>query len=222
MRKPIYYLSTLITACLLLIACSGKKGEDATAGNEPPALKPIRYIGSYARDFSDLNDLHLEAAGKIGIAPLAKRDKLPPAGQGLLLVQSCDFYEVEELSHSIPYLVPQAAFLLYRIGLNFSDSLASHNAPAYLPIVTSVTRTKEDIAKLGQRNTNASENSAHMYGTTFDVSWRRFKKLDDNQPELTEEQLKMLLASVLRDLQKEGKCYIKHERKQACFHITAR
>jgi hypothetical protein len=27
---------------------------------------------------------------------------------------------------------------------------------------------------------------------------------------------------VLRDLKKQGRCYVKHEVKQACFHITAR
>ena len=27
---------------------------------------------------------------------------------------------------------------------------------------------------------------------------------------------------VLRDLKREERCYVKHERKQGCFHITVR
>lgn len=32
----------------------------------------------------------------------------------------------------------------------------------------------------------------------------------------------MVLAMVLRDLKREERCYVKHERKQGCFHITVR
>ena len=42
-----------------------------------------------------------------------------------------DYYEVEELTHSIPFLVPEAAELLEEIGRNFQDSLTNHNAPIY-------------------------------------------------------------------------------------------
>ena len=31
-----------------------------------------------------------------------------------------------------------------------------------------------------------------------------------------------VMAEVLRDLKNAGRCYVKYEIKQACFHITAR
>jgi hypothetical protein len=34
--------------------------------------------------------------------------------------------------------------------------------------------------------------------------------------------LKNLLAEVLYDLQTHDRCYVKFERHQSCFHITAR
>ena len=37
-----------------------------------------------------------------------------------------------------------------------------------------------------------------------------------------EDTLKMVLSEVLRDLKKQGDCYVKYELKQGCFHITAR
>ncbi len=185
-------------------------------------VKPIRYLGSYNRDFNDLNDLHLETAQKIGIDPVANRDEAEQKKGKLKKIESNGVYEIEDLTHSIPYLVPQAAKLLNRIGDNFADSLQSLNAPRYKLIITSITRTRDDIGQLRKRNGNSSKNSAHMYATTIDISWKRFKKDDRSKTDLSPEQLKMVLASVLRDLKKENACYVKHEKKQACFHITAR
>jgi len=196
-----------------LISCSNEKEKK---------LKPIHYNGSYNNDFNDLNDLHLDATSKIGINPLENREEAEKVKKKLIEIKSTKNYEIEELTHSIPFVVPQAAKLLNDIASNFADSLKNLNAPHYKIIVTSVTRTKDDVKRLGQQNINASENSAHLYGTTIDISWKRFIKDDKSTQELSEEQLKMVLASVLRDLRKNERCYIKHERKQACFHITAR
>ena len=185
-------------------------------------IKPIRYLGNYNKDFNDLNDLHLASAKRIGIEPLANRESAENFRKQLMEISSNKLYEIDELTHSVPYLVPNAQKLLDQIGTNFRDSLKSLNAPSYKIIVTSVTRTVEDVKNLGSRNYNASSNSAHLYGTTFDISWKRFIKNNSKEKELTEDQLKQVLACVLRDLQKQNACYIKHERKQACFHITAR
>ncbi len=43
-------------------------------------------------------------------------------------IKTGDYYEVEELKHSIPYLIPEAATLLEDIGRNFQDSLYNLNA----------------------------------------------------------------------------------------------
>ena len=138
-------------------------------------------------------------------------------------IETNKYYEVEELTHSIPYLVPEAAKLLEDIGRNFQDSLRNLNASIYKVKVTSVTRTVDDVKNLKKRNTNSSENSAHQYGTTFDVSWARFTKVDEEDTlNIDRDRLKMVLAMVLRDLKKADRCYVKHERKQGCFHITAR
>ena len=93
-------------------------------------------------------------------------------------------------------------------------------------VVTSVLRTEEDVRKLRQGNINATENSTHRYGTTFDLSYWRYVKV----PELRErpyadvppEYLRATLSQVLKDLHDEGACYVKYEKKQNCFHITVR
>lgn len=198
---------------IVFSACKEKRGE----------LKPIRYIGSYNRDFNDLNDKHINAAQKIGIKPVASREEAKKATRKMKEIETNKYYEVEDLTHSIPFLVPEAEALLEDIGRNFQDSLTNLNSSLYKIKITSVTRTVDDVSKLRKRNINSSANSAHQYGTTFDVSWVRYTKIDEKDPlDIDKDQLKMVLASVLRDLQRADRCYIKHERKQGCFHITAR
>ena len=208
------FLSFLVLiSTTALFSCKEERGE----------LKKIWYNGSYNRDFNDLNDVHLAAAQKIGIKPLATREDAEHASRELVEISSNDYYEVEGLTHSIPFLVPEAATLLEDLGKNFQDSLKNLNASIYKIKVTSVTRTVADVKRLKKRNTNSSKNSAHQYGTTFDVSWVRYTKVDEKDTlNIDKDRLKMVLATVLRDLKKSDRCYIKHERRQGCFHITAR
>jgi len=172
-----------------------------------------------------------------------------------------DFYVVDSLTHSIPYLVPRASALLDTIGANFLDSLTAKGLNPNKIIVTSVLRTENDVKRLRRRiskrtfiahhsfniarfvklkrhvflfatqrlrrrNGNASKNSCHFYGTTFDVSWKRFKKVEDEDgrplQDVSADTLKLVLAEVLRDVRKADKCYVKYELKQGCFHITTR
>lgn len=199
--------------CVSFVGCAEKRGE----------LKPIHYKGSYNRDFNDLNAKHLEAAKQLGIEPVASPEEAKKATKKMVEIATCKAYELETLTHSIPYLVPEAADLLEKIGQSFQDSLRTHNASIYKVKVTSVTRTADNVTKLQKRNINASANSAHLFGTTFDISWVRYIKVDDKDPlDIESEKLKMILAMVLRDLQKADRCYVKHERKQGCFHITTR
>lgn len=206
-------LCSLLACLLICSACKEKRGE----------LKKIWYNGSYNRDFNDLNPVHLAEAQKIGIEPVPSREAAEHASRQMEEIETNKYYEVEELTHSIPYLVPEAATLLEDIGRNFQDSLRNLNASIYKVKVTSVTRTVDDVKNLKKRNSNSSANSAHQYGTTFDVSWARYTKVDEEDTlNIDKDQLKMVLAMVLRDLKKADRCYVKHERKQGCFHITAR
>ena len=107
-----------------------------------------------------------------------------------------------------------------------SDLLESKGLNPNQVIVTSVLRTQDDVKKLRRVNLNASANSVHMFGTTFDVSWKRFYKVEDpdGRPmqDVRADTLKLVLSEVLRDLKKKEMCYVKYELKQGCFHITAR
>lgn len=186
----------------------------------------IRGVISYKRSFPDLNDAHLAVAQSIGIQPLANREEAEGMKEQLTHIVNNPFYAIDSLTHSIPYLVPRASVLLDTIGANFLDSLRSKGLNPNQIVITSVLRTKDDVKRLRRRNGNASENSAHFYGATFDVSWKRFQKVEDEDgrplQDVSSDTLKLVLSEVLRDLREAKKCYIKYELKQGCFHITTR
>lgn len=215
-------LLILITSFITLTA-GCKKKDMSLKLNEP---RNIHGVVSYKRSFPDLNDAHLEVAKKIGIRPLADREAAEDMKEKLEHITGNDFYVVDSLTHSIPYLVPRASALLDTIGSNFLDSLTAKGLNPNQVIVTSVLRTENDVKRLRRRNGNASANSAHCFGATFDVSWKRFKKVEDKDgrplQDVSADTLKLVLSEVLRDLRKAEKCYIKYELKQGCFHITAR
>ena len=221
MKKIIYTLSMAFCLMVTLIAC--KEKDMSMKMNEP---RNIKGVISYKRSFGDLNDTHMAAAKKIGIKPLKDREAAEKLGGKVLEIKNGDFYQVDSLTHSIPFLVPKASALLDSIGANFLDSLENKGLNPNQVIVTSVLRTQDDVKKLRRVNGNASANSVHMFGTTFDISYKRFFKVEDpdGRPmqDVRADTLKLVLSEVLRDLKKKDMCYVKYELKQGCFHITAR
>ncbi len=188
----------------------------------------IRGVVSYKRSFNDLNDVQLATAKRIGIRPIASREEAEDEVESAYLerIASCERYDVDSLTHSIPYLIPKASALLDTIGVNFLDSLKHKGLNPNKIIVTSVLRTKDDVKRLRRTNGNASLNSCHFYGTTFDISWKRFTKVEhpEGRPmqDVSADTLKLVLSEVLCDLRKADRCYVKYELRQGCFHITAR
>lgn len=222
-RIPRYSLFFFLIAGCIAFAASCKKKDMSLKLNHP---RNIRGVISYKRSFPDMNEKHLNVAQTIGIRPLTDRKEAARMKGKLVHITGNSYYEVDSLTHSIPYLIPRAGALLDTIGARFIDSLDAKGLNPNRIIVTSVLRTKEDVKRLRRRNVNSSENSAHCYGATFDVSWKRFKKIEDEDGRPTQDvspdTLKLVLSEVLRDLRQAGKCYIKYELKQGCFHITAR
>lgn len=193
-----------------------------------PDGKPVRNrivsVPSFAQAFPDLNDLQLTTARRLGISCIKDRKDAQKHLDKLVYIGDNPFYVVEELTQSVPYLVPRAAVLLNEIARAFTDSLVVKGQPSYKLIVTSVLRTQSDVKRLRRVNCNASENSCHVHGTTFDISYNRFMRILPGGESRIEwvTNAKSILAEVLDDQRKLGTCYVKYEYRQACFHITAR
>lgn len=189
-----------------------------------PVKNRVTSVHRFEESFPDLNDVQLATAKKLGIAHIQNREEAQQRLKDLVYIGDNPFYHVQPLRQSIPYLVPRAATLLNEIARAFNDSLVTKGYPPHKLIVTSVLRTNEDVARLRRFNHNASENSCHKHGTTFDITYNRFLEIkDDGKSEIRWVTVfKSILAEVLEDQRQMGTCYVKYEIHQSCFHITAR
>ena len=175
----------------------------------------------YRELFADNNDVQLVAAKRMGLKnPDAV--KHPELCDELVKVESSSYYTVDTLYHSKPYLVPEAALLLTYISRRFDQLQDEESVTIKVrPIVTSLLRNRSQVGRLRRVNRNATENSCHLYGTTFDLSYCRFVTADGDEV-FDNGQYKQLLALALYELRFEGLCYVKYERRPPCFHITVR
>lgn len=183
-------------------------------------------VPGYEKTFADMNDIQLTTAERLGVPPVSNRNEANRNKKNLVYIGASPYYYVQPLRQSIPYLVPCAARLLESIAHTFIDSLAVKGIPFHKLIITSVLRTEEDVTKLLNFNQNASTQSCHRFGTTFDISYNRYRTVEDplGKPrhQVRNDTLKWVLAQVLRDQKALGTCYVKYEVHQGCFHVTVR
>ena len=191
-----------------------------------PIPHPIYSVSSYDDCFPDLQEVQIASAMKWGVSPVKDRNEAEHRKKELVYVGMSPYYCIDKaMNSSIPYLIPRAAELLNDIAHNFLDSLYVKGVPLHKIIVTSVLRTEHDVAKLRQKNQNASEQSCHRFGTTFDICYTRYQTVanpGETRREVQNDTLKWVLSEVLRDQREMGRCHIKHEVKQSCFHITVK
>lgn len=208
-------------------ACGNRNYKHSTLNTQLIEDTMVSYPGrtfSYKDKFRDLQSKQEQAARALGLAtPPLNRQEAAKMRSQLQLIKTNDHYIVDSLTHSIPYLVPAAAAELESIGREFADILQRNGLPHYRFYVTSVLRTKDDIKHLQKSgNINATTNSCHNYGTTFDLAYFRFNKVTRTREYMHQDNLKLVLGQVLLNHQRAGKIYVKYEHKQACFHITVR
>ena len=216
-------------------AGTGSETDAAADSSNTPSIffdkngKEVKHrifsVPHFGNTFPDQQDVQILAANKHGVNPVQNREEAEHSKGKLVYVGSNPFFYVDKLNNSIPYLVPRASVLLQDIGRAYFDSLQIKGIPLHKIIVTSILRTKDDVAKLRTRNGNATENSCHLYGTTFDVCYNRYKQIQTRQQprrQVQNDTLKWVLSEVLRDMRNRNRCLIKYEVKQGCFHITVK
>ena len=199
--------------------------QDSSDVDEEPQMKEIIYYTRripYSTEFADLNEVHLQTAREMGL-PRIPDTRDDAAMSELTEIVDNDYYVIDKLRYSIPYLTARAATELDAISKAFNDSLRSKQFPEYKLVVSSVLRTGEDIARLRRSgNPNASDNSAHCYGTTFDISYTRYFREKETDEFMQPFELTKVFGEVLRDHRNAGKILVKYEKKEHCFHITVR
>lgn len=188
---------------------------------EPTRSIKVNYFGNLRQFFNDSNYVHWEEAELYGITPLTDTRSHWQLRTPIVKVTTCPDFFIDSLVYSRPYLVPVAAARLHEIGRRFRDSIDSRGGGDYRIKVTSLLRTPRTVKYLRRRNRNAIDSSVHQLGTTFDISYASFIASNDLNPRSVDD-LKGILAEVLKTMREEGKIWVKYERGQPCFHITAR
>lgn len=120
---------------------------------------------------------------------------------------------VTDLTHSEPYLHPDAGIILYEIGKEFYSRSKRNRM-----VVNSLTRAIEDQRELIKTNPVASPNtSSHSYAVSFDIAYSKF-----NRNNKYDHDCHRILEEVLTSFQNKKKIYIIREKQSACYHITVR
>jgi len=226
-RKKLLILSVI---SIVVIAASIFYNSPSTEKKLETLTEP-KVIGTIRVDkYSDLNAIHLKYAKANGIKGFksdkefkANIKKLVKDGD-LVKIENCNYYVVDKLTHSHPYLTPKAAELLEEIGKRFQKKLEENNLKKSYYQVTSLLRTGQSQRRLSHSNTNASTNSSHLYGTTFDITYARvFRKPKLlRELEVADGPAIKLLSETIGELRKEKRCVVVTERQERCFHITVR
>ena len=162
--KRQYLLGFAFVVALLAIVRPFVTGESSDAVEDEQSFltsltspkNRIRSVPSYKDAFPDLQETQIVAANKWGVKPVKNREDAEARKKELVYVGESPYYHVDKLNSSIPYLVPRAAALLQDIGQAFYDSLYMKGVPLNQLIVTSVLRTKDDVARLQRHNGNAT------------------------------------------------------------------
>jgi hypothetical protein len=140
----------------------------------------------------------------------------------LFRVKSGRYYKIENLTYSYPYLTRNSKMLLDEIGKRFRKKVKREGLKGSRLIVTSMTRTTELVKGLGRTNINASDNSPHLHGNAFDISYSSFSFIKLHVTDCDKWYMKEALAEVICLMKEEQKCWATYERQQGCFHVVSR
>ncbi|MBU3714658.1 MAG: hypothetical protein FGM46_06880 [Ferruginibacter sp.] len=125
-------------------------------------------------------------------------------------IQTNDNYIVRDIDYGKPLLLPKAIRFLDKLSELYSRKCSDYKLE-YVPFeITNATRSMESVDEIRKVNPNAIENSPHLHGKTFDMSYRAFGS--------NKKQLKQYVAA-LSELRKQRECFVKFE-SNGCLHIT--
>jgi len=175
------------------------------------------------------NEYHLEAARTKGIdRPFKNHDELLNDKFGFIVkynlreLHDCKYYEIPQLTNSMPYLKKEASDFLDELGRRFFRNLKELDIQNYRFQLSSILRTEADQRNLRKNNVNATVNkSSHYFATTFDIAQTCFYPKGQIEP-VYSYRLRNLLLRILLEMQDEGRCYVLLETQTKCIHITVR
>ena len=218
LRGRLFILITLLL-CLIIIP-------------KPHRAAMVSFFSRECRNFQQvyskkLNDRITDYAYQAKLTGIEKCEDANDIGNRILSgqlrrVKSGRSFKIEKMAFSYPFLTPDSKRLLDEIGKRFRKKVKRDGLMGSRFIITSMTRTSEKIDGLGKTNINASDNSPHLNGNAFDISYARFLFRKLYVTECDKWYMKEALAEVIWQLKEEKKCWATYEKQQGCFHVVSR
>jgi hypothetical protein len=180
------------------------------------------------KEFSrKLNDkiVDYSAAAKLTVIKVCKdeNDLMRRISEGKLVkVRSGNDYTVEKMRFSYPCVTRESKILIDEIADKLRVKASQKGLTGVRFYITSMTRVSDNMKSLRRSNGNASANSPHLYGNTFDISYKRFVAHKWILTNCDKKFLKEALAEVIWQLREENRCWATYEKVQNCFHIVSR
>lgn len=214
-------IAGLLLAIIIIISNHCDREENKHICYCENATAPIRSKSK----FKDINSEQLAHAQANGLKTIIKDKKQYESQIDSLIeedilvkIKPNKYYNIRHLTHSYPYLTPEAKNLLNLIGKRFQANLRAEGLPKYKFQISSLLRTIEFQRQLTRQNVNATYGlSAHYYGTTFDIA---YDKYDRRGKSFQDPKIEAVLEKTLRELREECRLMIIRESSNKCFHIT--
>lgn len=187
--------------------------------NDTIVISPTKVL-------DDKNDVHLAYAQAYGLEKIYtsnlefEEDSAQMTKElKLIHIKNNPLYHLKELKHSYPYVIPEMVDLLNEIAYRFKKELPEKKKDEFLFMVTSGLRTNETQLNLSKRNRNAAAVSAHLFGTTVDISYKDFYNVQKDTT-MSDYDAVQAITRAMQSLREECRLITVRERKQACFHTT--
>jgi hypothetical protein len=214
-------ITGLLLAIIIIISNHYDKKEDKQICYCENATAPIRSKSK----FKDINSEQLAHAQTNGLKTIINDKKQFDSQidslieEGILVrITPNKYYNIRRLTHSYPYLTPEAKDLLNLIGKRFHANLQAEGLPKYKFQISSLLRTIEFQRQLTRQNVNATYGiSAHYYGTTFDIAYDKYDRRGKSHQD---PKVEAVLEKTLRELREECRMMIIRESSNKCFHMT--
>ena len=220
--KPVVKLSLLIICLSVFVYAFWTEPElIKKVFKKEEVLVPLEISGTYSSKLNDKMSSYIDYVEKNGVPPCRSENELKKNPR-LKPIKAGKNYSIDHLTHSHAYLSSKGKSLLDKIDADFGAKIKGTDLKGSQFIITSLTRTKQNVRELKKINVNASDRSAHMYGGCFDITYSRFKnkrkKLDANDIY----RLKETIAEIIYQLMQERKCWATKEKREPCFHVVSR
>lgn len=188
--------------------------------------KHIKRLLRSSSPLNQKNPIHLKAgkciAKKKNVSLPQEKLAQISSVDGLIEIVETKSHAIDSMTHSKALLTQEGKEALDAIGVLFQKKLQEQGYQTKKILVTSMVRSLNSQKSLSKSNVNAAKNSAHVYGSTFDISYRQFRDVPLSKGKKPSQSvLVKTLEKTLVELNAKRKIVALKEYRQPCFHITA-